>query len=250
MPMRRHSTVETDYQKIEVWKSETSCEFRVSGAVHAWWHRDRFLTGLAWDNLAAACLLRPQGPPKSVLMLGLAGGTAMRILRQLLPDCRFTAVDIDQKVVEVAREHMHLDEIGMKVHLADAYQWAAGRKERYDVIIDDCYLAGEEDVFRPERKPGRGIDILTELLAPDGLFLTNLVTGSGHRRVQSRTRAAFKRTFDEVRSVTTQDSYNETLVGGSAVLLGSSLREWEDRFQRKKDLELWRRLKVRGLKVR
>jgi spermidine synthase len=249
MPMRRHSTVETDYQRIEVWKAEASCEFRVSGAVHAWWHRNRYLTGLAWDNLAAACLLRPAGPPESVLMLGLAGGTALRILRQLLPKCRFTAVDIDRKVVDVAREHMHLDEIGMKVHFADAYQWAAGRKERYDVIIDDCYLAGEEDVFRPEKKPARGIDALTELLAPDGLFLTNLVTGAGHRRIQSRTRVAFKRAFKEVRSVTTPDSHNETLVGGTKVLTGNRLREWEGNFRKKKDLELWRRLQVRAVQI-
>ncbi|MGB6222161.1 spermidine synthase [Haloferula sp.] len=250
MPMRRHSTVETDFQKIEIWKAERSCEFRVSGAVHAWWHADRFLTGLAWDNLAAACLLRPAGPPQSVLMLGLAGGTALRILRQLLPDCRFTAVDIDRKVVEVAREYMKLDEIGMKMVFADAYQWAGGRKERYDVIIDDCYLAGDEDVYRPEKKPSRGIDILTELLAPGGLFLTNLVTGAGHRRVQSRTRAAFKRRFEQVRSVTTPDSLNETLVGGDDILAGSCLRQWEERFAKKKDLEMWRRLKVRGVQVR
>ena len=250
LSLSKRATVETPHQRIEVWRSSTECEFRVSGAVHAWWHQDRYLTGLAWDNLAAACLLRPQGPPKSVLMLGLAGGTTLRILRQLLPECRFTAVDIDRKVVEVAREHMHLDEIGMKVYYADAYEWARGRKERYEVIIDDCYLAGDEDVYRPEKKPSRGIEVLTKLLASDGLFLTNLVTGAGHRRVQSRTRAAFKRNFDEVRSVTTPDSYNETLVGGCEVLTGASLREWEDRFSKKKDLELWRRISVRGLKVR
>lgn len=249
MPMRRHSTVETDFQKVEVWKAEHTCEFRVSGAVHAWWHAERFLTGLAWDNLAAASLLRPAGPPKSVLMLGLAGGTALRILRQLLPDSRFTAVDIDRKLVDVAREHMELDEIGMKMVFADAYQWAVGRKERYDVIIDDCYLAGEEDVYRPEKKPSRGVDLLAGLLAPGGLFLTNLVTGAGHRRVQSRTRAAFKRSFAEVRTVTTPDSQNETLVGGDKVMTGTRWRDWEVRFSQRKDLEFWRRLQVRALQV-
>lgn len=249
MSMRRHSTVGTGFQRLEVWKSAASCEFRVAGAVHAWWHRDRLLTGLAWDNLAAGCLLAPKGPPRSVLMLGLAGGTTLRILRRLLPDCRFTAVDIDAEVVELAREHMRLDEIGVTVHLADAYRWAEGREERYDAIIDDCYLAGEDDVFRPEKKPDRGIGTFEHLIAPGGLFLTNLVTGSGHRRVQSRTRAAFRRAFGQVRSVTTPDSYNETLVGGAEVLTGSRLRDWEPCFPEKKDLEFWRRLSVRALQV-
>ena len=39
---------------------------------------------------AASALLGKHDPPRSVLMLGLAGGTAFRILRHLLPDCRLT----------------------------------------------------------------------------------------------------------------------------------------------------------------
>lgn len=247
--MRRREIVETPFQRIEVWESDTCCEFRVAGAVHAWWHRDRFLTGLAWDNLAAGCLLRQAGPPESILMLGLAGGTTLRILRHLLPQCRFVSVDVDEGVVEAARQHMHLDDNGVEVHLADAYEWAKGCRERFDVVIDDCYLAGEEDVFRPERKPERGIEVLKGLLKPGGVFLTNLVTGAGHRRIQSRTRAAFRRAFEEVRSVTTPDSLNETLVGGDVVLSGRVLDEWEACFAKKRDRDLWRRVSVRGLKV-
>ena len=95
MPLRCAAIVDTAHQQVQIWKSERQCEFRVAGAIHAWWHEKKYLTGLAWDNLAAASLLRPAGPPRSILMLGLAGGTAMRILRHLLPDCRLVAVDID-----------------------------------------------------------------------------------------------------------------------------------------------------------
>lgn len=247
MSLRRKATVETAYQEIEVWRTAVECEFRVEGAVHAWWHRDRFLTGLAWDNLAAAALLRPAGPPRNLLMLGIAGGTTLRILRHLLPECEFTAVDIDGEVVAVAREHMELDGSGAEIHIADAYRWVAGRKERYDVIIDDCYLAGEGDVYRPERSPERGMKALMGLLAEGGVFATNLVTGSGHRRLQSRTRSAFRRMFPVVRSVTTWDSMNETLVGGDGVLSGGALDRWEEKFEVRKDQEYWRRLEVRLL---
>jgi len=247
MPLRRHATVETPYQRVEVWKSGSCCEFRVAGAVHAWWHRERFLTGLAWDNLAAGCLLRPAGPPASLLMLGLAGGTTLRILRHLLPGCRFVAVDVDREVVGLAQEHMHLGESGVEVHFDDAYAWAAGCRERFDVVIDDCYLAGEDDVFRPERAPQRGIDVLRERVAPGGLFLTNLVTGAGHRRLQSRTRAAFRRSFGEVRSVTTWESQNETLVGGDEVLGARGLPRWSTCFAARKDRDYWRRIRVRKL---
>ena len=84
--MRRIEIVHTRFQSLEVWQSALATEFRVAGAVHAWFHRRRFLTGLAWDLIAAGALLGKKHPPRSVLMLGLAGGTAFRVLRHLLPD--------------------------------------------------------------------------------------------------------------------------------------------------------------------
>ncbi len=233
---------------MEVWTSARCAEFRVAGATHAWWHRDRFLTGLAWDNLAAGALLRPDGPPASVLMLGLAGGTALRILRHLLPDARFTAVEIDPAIIQLARDHMALDGIGAEIIVGDAYEWAATSRRRFDVVIDDCYLTGEEDVFRPQTRAGWGVDLLADRLRPGGLLLTNLITGSGHRRMQSRTRAAFKRRFESVRSVTTPASMNETLVGGDAVRSGGALDAWTDAFSAAQDRDYWERIEVRKLR--
>lgn len=247
MPLRCTATVATDFQRVEIWKSETECEFRVAGAIHAWWHRERFLTGLAWDNLAGAALLRPAGPPRSVLMLGLAGGTAMRILRHLLPDCRLVAVDIDSQIVALAELNMKLDDLGIEIHFADAYQWIARCRERFDVVIDDVYLAGQDDVFRPGASDDRQVQALRRLLKPGGLLLANLVNGRGHRAMQIRTRAAFRRAFPVVRSVTTPASLNETLVAGAEVLPPAALRSWKDRFSHRTDRRLWDKLKVRLL---
>ncbi|MFM8807987.1 MAG: hypothetical protein ACKOJB_03600, partial [Chthoniobacterales bacterium] len=55
--LRRVSAVRTAHQDLEIWKSDLATEFRVAGAVHAFYHRRRFLTGLVWDMLAAAALL-------------------------------------------------------------------------------------------------------------------------------------------------------------------------------------------------
>jgi spermidine synthase len=247
MPLRCHAIVDTAHQQVQIWKSEKQCEFRVAGAIHAWWHEKKFLTGLAWDNLAAAALLRPGGPPQSILMLGLAGGTAMRILRQLLPDCRLVAVDIDSEIVALAELNMHLDKLGIEIHLADAYEWIAKCKERFDVVIDDVYLAGRDDVFRPGKSDAKQINALKRLLKPGGVLLANLVNGSGHRAMQIRTRAAFREGFPVVRSVTTPASLNETLAGGAEVLPPSALAGWEEVFPESSDRKLWKKIRVRRL---
>ena len=247
MSQRRVASVTTEFQKVEVWKSDHQTEFRVAGAIHAWWHRSWFLTGLAWDNLAAACLLRPAGPPKSVLMLGLAGGTAFRMLRHLLPGCQLTAVDIDEDIISLAREHMALDELKIEIHTGDAYRWLAQNKRRFDVVIDDIYLAGAGDVFRPAGPGAQHMPLVKRAIAPGGLLCMNLVTGKGHRAVQSQARAMFQSSFGRVRTVLTPACLNETLVGGDDVLAASALAKWEDRFEDAYDRRLWRRIKVRKI---
>lgn len=245
--MHRIETVQTAYQRIEVWKSAMQVEFRVEKAVHAWWHQQRFLTGLAWDNMIAATLLHPTGLPKSILMLGLAGGTTFHALRHLLPSCKLTAVDIDGEVVNLAKQHMHLNDLGCEIHIADAYEWIRSCKQRYDVVIDDVYLAGSADVFRPGTWDQQAVNDLKNLLNPNGILLTNLIRGKGHRALQSSIRKLFRSTFPQCKEVRTPDGLNETLCGGNALLHRSALHHWKEHFNSSRDRTLWDKITVRSL---
>ncbi len=248
--MRCLTRQHTGFQEVEVWASAREAEFRVAGAIHAWWHRDRYLTGLAWDNLAAASLLRLAGPPRSVLLLGVAGGTTLRVLRHLWPAARFTGVEIDPGILDLARRHLHLDELDLTLHEADAYEWIRARGgPAFDVVIDDVYQALPHDVARPGAYSSATVAALRRRLAPGGLLVVNLVIGRGHRAMQSAFRRFFRETFPVVRSVTTPDSLNEALVGGEGVLAQAALRPWRERFPDARDRAYWDRLRVRALRV-
>ncbi len=246
--MRLIAEIQTDFQPLSVWGSDREREFRVAGAVHAWWHRERFLTGLAWDAIAAAVLLHPGGPPASVLMLGLAGGTSLRILRHLLPEARITAVEIDPHILELGREHMALDELGVETVIADAYVWLRKNRRRFDVVVDDVYRATDDDVVRPGAYDDRTAAALRRAVAENGLLAANLITGRGHRLTQSKFRAFFRSAFPEVRSVTTPDSANEVLVGGATVLTRQALAPWWEKFPDARDRRYWDALNVRRLR--
>lgn len=251
--MHRLSTVHTGLQNIEVWADGPAgrageVEFRVAGAVHAWWHRDRFLTGLAWDNLCAACLLRPGGPPMSILMLGLAGGTSVRALRKVVPEVRVTAVDYDAGIVKLAKEHMDLDRLGVDIHQADAYEFIHRHGgPGFDVVVDDVYQALDHDVARPGAWSTETAAALRRLVAPGGLMVVNLVTGAGHRAMQSAFRRQFRDLWPVVRSVTTPAGLNEALVGGEEVLSQGALAAWRPAWPSGRDRRLWDRLRVRRL---
>lgn len=245
--MRRVEQVQTSYQTLEVWKSQDAAEFRVEGAVHAWFHRQRFLTGLAWDMIAAAALLGQRQPPRSILMLGLAGGTAFRILRHLLPDCKLVAVDIDAEVVGLARKHMDLDSLGIEVVIADAYDWLASNRRRFDVVIDDIYLAGKTDVFRPRGCDDGVLKLLRGAVAQQGILAVNLVTGEGHRNVQSNTRRALCDAFPVVRSLRLPMALNEVLVAGQCVAGLGRLKSHAQQFAHGDDRAHWAEIRQRRL---
>jgi spermidine synthase len=178
-------------------------------------------------------------------MLGLAGGTTLRVLRHLLPGIELTAVEIDPHIVALAREHMRLDELELDVHIGDAYEWLRHSRRQFDVVIDDVYGVTPDDVVRPGFYDASISDAIVARVSPGGLFIANLVTGRGHRRLQSAFRAFFRATFPCVRSVTTPAGANEALVGGAGVLSGRSLGSWRGRLASDRDRSLWQRIRVR-----
>jgi len=245
--LRRTAVVRTDHQNLEIWKSALATEFRIAGAAHAFHHRHRFLTGLVWDMLAAAALLGKKEEPRSLLMLGLAGGTTLRLLRHLLPSCRFTAIDIDAQMVRLARRHMALDATGVEVIVGDAYAWLRANRRTFDVVIDDIYLAGHADVFRSQIMNRPLLANLRRALAPGGVLAVNLVTGPGHRTMQSNTRRLLGQAFAQVISVTSPAAMNEVLVAGRTVATLSRLRPWQASFSAASDQAHWRKIAVRRL---
>lgn len=244
--MRRTGTFHTSHQSLELWKSDHATEFRVEGAVHAWYHNRRFLTGLAWDMIAAGALLG-KNKPRSILMLGLAGGTAYRVLRHLLPDCQLTAIDIDPEIIDLARRHMKLDALGIEVIIGDAYAWLAKNKRGFDVVIDDIYLAGKTDVFRPREWDPALMKHLKRAVAPDGVLAVNLVTGEGHRTMQSLTRRVLRGEFPVVRTIKSVDAMNEVLVAGNSVATKPRLDGYVDAFPEWRDRVYWDRLEVKRI---
>ena len=238
---------ESPYNSVVVHRVGERVDLEVEGATYATWHPRYLLTGYSWDALTAAALLRAEGPPARVLLLGLGGGTVTRQLRHLLPRAELVAVEIDAAVIEAAKTHMDVESQGVTVVEADAYAYLAEPGPLFDVIIDDLYLTGPNDVERAAVPAGPVMTQLRARLAEGGVLVANFITDEGHQHVQREGRDAFCNAFDCVQVITPPRGLNEILVGGEALLPAASLQEHQASFTEATDAQLWSQLSVQTL---
>lgn len=127
--------------------------------------------------MLGALYLNPQ--PRTVLIIGLGGGTLPRTLEKLLPAAQIDVVEIDPAVVRVAHDFFSFQG-DARVHIvvqdgrAYARQALHGSK-RYDLIMLDAY----ERQYIPEHMLTR--EFLQEvrgLLTPGGIVAANTFSSS------------------------------------------------------------------------
>lgn len=242
--MRIVETVETEYNSVDVWERPDGYDFEVAGGTHATWTRGRLLTGYAWDAITAGVLLRSGPLPRSLLMLGLGGGTGVRQVRHLLPDTRITAIEIDPAMVDLARRYMELDSLAIEVVVGDAYAYLDRSCDEFDVVVDDVYLGSGDDVARPTDYSEDLISRLVSRLSGGGVLVTNIVTARGHHKAQVSIRQAFREHFPNVRVVRPPKGFNETVVGGKALCGQEKLQQFRRAFRSPHDAHVWQALQV------
>ncbi len=119
-----------------------------------------------------------QPDPKSILFLGLGGGTISMAMRHYFPKARIDNIELDPDVVDVARKYFGFKEDGqMKVYVRDGRVQVRRllREERkYDIIFADAFRGGYIPYHLTTKE---FMESLKELLTPDGIVVSNLQPG-------------------------------------------------------------------------
>ena len=158
------------------------------------------LENRVWGRMVGE-LVKRVSEPKSVLILGLGGGTEAKLLAERFPEILIDGVELDPVIVEVGKRFFDLDKIpNLQVITADAVEVVKTpknhplRASQYSIVIVDTYIGDNTPPALEE--PGM-ITGIKKLLSPEGVAVFNRLS----KLVTHEFRAKLKDIFGNVEEV-------------------------------------------------
>ena len=161
---------ESIYNYLQVTEDETSINLstNVAFGVQSRKMKSGGMTGMYYDYALAAPLMAED--VEDVLILGLGTGTFAEQCLEYFPGCSVTGVEIDEKIVNIAREYFDLPE-EVNAVVGDGRAWLTASDEQWDVIMVDAY----QDITIPFQMSS--VEFFTEVynhLKPGGVMVVNM----------------------------------------------------------------------------
>lgn len=153
-------------------------------------------------GMAAKLITTEVGTARSILVLGLGGGTIQKFLAQAFRNATITSVEIDPVVIEAARKHFDLGAIPNHTILqADCFEvlknpLAFGIKSIFDVILVDINEAGL--ITKVPEHPDY-FSQLSDMLLPKGLVVFNFLVSKENAEKGHQLKSLVEKYFSEVR---------------------------------------------------
>ncbi len=134
-----------------------------------------------WKEAISAFGLIPSDSPYSIVVLGVAGGTVIHLLRDLYPLSTIIGVDIDTTMIDIGKKYFGLDQLqNILFHVADVRNFLnkETKQHRYDIVVLDIFNGWSvpdfvfEDTF---------LDHLASLRKANGTLIINYIGEKEYR---------------------------------------------------------------------
>jgi len=154
--------------------------------------------------------------PKSILIIGLGGGTMSNTLHQLYPQSKITNVEIDPAVIKVARQYFGFFEnesVSSVVQDGRIFiKRAVIKKQQYDWIILDAFNG---DYIPEHLLTQEFLQETKSLLSPNGILSANTFSVSDLYAHES---ATYKKVFGDFYNVRNYKNSNRIILAAKGEL--------------------------------
>ena len=144
-------------------------------------------------------------PVKNLLVLGMSGGVSVRQHQQYSPETKIDAVEIDPKVVAIAKERFGIREgDNLKIFEADARPFLEKSEKKYDMIEIDLFQGSPYIPFYVISR--EFFQSAYSHLSSDGLLMMN-VFAPGRQEILAPTLATINSVFPSVYTIPIYDNF-------------------------------------------
>ncbi|MCF6323587.1 MAG: hypothetical protein L3J89_04560 [Gammaproteobacteria bacterium] len=197
MKIKKHLLIseETPWGVVDVWQegSVRSLYIQDQTALQSQLDMARKEILLLQHCRAMMSFLLFQEQPQSILLLGLGGGSIIHFLRHWFPELKITAVDINEKIVNVGEKYFDvLETPQVSIEVADAFSYLLkSRKKNMNVILVDLHNGNclPDFVFQYDF-----MDQCYQALSLDGVLVINILVSNdqGFIDIMTAVRKSFK----------------------------------------------------------
>lgn len=144
---------------------------------------------------------------KTAFNLGLGGGVLPRFFFSQNPNITITSVDIDSKIVDLAKQYFQVEHPRHTIVVQDGIRFLEETDQTWDILWVDAFTPKEG--LPAAMKTTHFIALLTQRLNENGIIVANLWDQS--QQVFSKLKAAYQRNFDSSISVSIPAASNQIL---------------------------------------
>jgi spermidine synthase len=198
--------VESQYQYarvVEESDGERKLELNEGQAVHSSYRPGSWLTGDYWDEPLVLPFAVRRHAPRSVAILGNAGGTIARALGHYFPRTHVDGVEIDPELSRLGRRWFDMRNPRLEVHHDDARPWLRRTDRRFDAIVVDAYRQPYIPFYLVTRE---FFELTRDRLNPGGIVMVNV----GHPEDDERLEQVLSATMAAVFGVVLRDPGQDT----------------------------------------
>ncbi|MBI4130078.1 fused MFS/spermidine synthase, partial [Candidatus Roizmanbacteria bacterium] len=141
---------------------------------------------------------------RNILILGLGGGSAVKVINRYFPNAIIIGVEIDPVIIDVGKKYFQLGKYkNLIIIQTDAFEYVKNENDlnhfnRFDLIVVDLYV-GEEIPKKLKSDPF--LNNLKRVLAKDGRVMINHLRGKGREKELASFTKHLNRVFPSVTNV-------------------------------------------------
>lgn len=185
---------------------------RAPEGTYSYYHPKYLFTGLGWDAQTGSLLLARRAI-RSILILGLGGGTVARQCRALFPDALIVGVELNRRVIDLAYQPFALRSTDLKVVIMAGEKYLRKTNRRFDAILDDMWIPHHPDQRAVLTDP-EWSKLVFSRITPGGIYAANLYSRSESRYQASGAVNRLASRFRTLREVRPSPGETTVIAGG------------------------------------